>query len=91
MRELRRHRDIRSVEAFRINWQNALKEAESYSDSKMESPFDEKMKAVKILCEIQFMYRKDDIDGYLRYLDKNRDVLKADSFSQSIGSVDVPL
>ena len=92
MRRYKFVRDISIPDAFRINWQNAVKEAEEYSNANMNNPsFDEKMKAVGVLCDVKFMYSKDDIDGYLRYLDKYRDVLKKDTYSQAIGSVDVPL
>ena len=81
-------RDIRLVDAFRLDWQKALREAQAYSDSMMvEKPFDDKMKAVGILFDIKAMYNTDDIDGYLRLLDQNRSVLKSDPYSQAIGSV----
>lgn len=81
-------RDIRLVDAFRLDWQKALREAQDYSDSMMVGkPFDDKMKAVGILFDIKAMYNTDDINGYLRLLDQNRSVLKSDPYSQAIGSV----
>lgn len=87
MRERVKPRDIRLVDAFRIDWRSAVKEAEAYSDSKINGEsFDDKMKAVELLYDVKFMYNKDDIDGYLELLDNSRDVLKMDVYSQSICS-----
>ena len=86
MREVRRPRDISLKDAFRIDWRNAVREAEEYTDSKMNGDFDDKMKAIQILYDVKFMYSKDDIDGYLKLLDMNRDILKHDQYSQSIGA-----
>lgn len=88
----RSYRDIKLVDAFRINWQNALREAEAYSDLMMKGDsFDDRLKGVGILFEVKSMYSRDDIDGYLRYLDSKRVILKTDSWSQAIGSVEVEL
>lgn len=84
----RSYRDIRLVDAFRINWQNALREAEAYSGLMMNSKsFDDRIKGVGILFDVKAMYNRDDIDGYLRYLDSKRDILKKDVYSQSIGPI----
>lgn len=94
MREHRVARSIKCKEVFRIDWQNALKEAKSYAESiynGKNNSFDDRVKAVGLQCEIQFMYSKDDIDGYLRFLDQNRTSLKHDTYSQSIGCVDIPM
>ena len=82
-------RDIRLVDAFRLDWQKSLKEVQAYADSKMNGKdFDEKIEAVKLLFDVKaIMYNTDDIDGYLRLLDQNRAILKSDPYSQSIGSI----
>lgn len=94
MREYRVARSIKCREVFRIDWQNAIKEAKDNTESiinKKDCIFEEKIAAVGIECAIQFMYSKDDIDGYLRYLDKYRTSLKHDKYSQSIGCIDIPM
>lgn len=94
MREHRVARSIKCKEVFRIDWQNALKEAKVHAESVTNGKnysFEERVKAAGIECEIQFMYSKDDIDGYLRFLDKNRTLLKHDIYSQYIGCVDIPM
>ena len=81
-------RDIRLVDAFRLDWQKSLKEVQAYADSKINrKDFDEKIEAVKLLFDVKAMYNIDDIDGYLRLLDQNRAILKSDPYSQAIGSV----
>ena len=81
-------RDIRLVDAFRLDWQKSLKEVQTYADSKMNGKnFDEKIEAVKLLFDVNAMYNIDDIDGYLRLLDQNRVILKSDPYSQAIGSI----
>ena len=80
-------RDIRLVDAFRLDWQKSLKEVQTYADSKMNGNFDEKIEAVKLLFDVKAMYNTDDIDGYLRLLDQNRAILKSDPYSQAIGSI----
>ena len=81
-------RDIRLVDAFRLDWQKSLKEVQAYADSKMTGKdFDEKIEAVKLLFDVKAMYNTDDIDGYLRLLDQNRAILKSDPYSQAIGSI----
>lgn len=81
-------RDIRLVDAFRLDWQKSLKEVQAYTDSKINGKdFDEKIEAVKLLFDVKAMYNTDDIDGYLRLLDQNRAILKSDPYSQAIGSI----
>lgn len=87
----RSYRDIRLVDAIRLDWQNALREANAYSDKMMTKSFDDRLKGVGILFDIKAMYNRDDIDGYLRYLDAKRDILKTDTYSQAIGPAEVPL
>lgn len=94
MREYRVARSIKCREVFRIDWQNAIKEAKANTESiinKKNCVFEEKVEAVGLECLIQFMYSKDDIDGYLRFLDKHRTSFKHDKYSQAIGCVDIPL
>ena len=74
-------RDIRLVDAFRLDWQKSLKEVQAYADSKINGKnFDEKIEAVKLLFDVKAMYNIDDIDGYLRMLEQNRAILKHNSF-----------
>ena len=81
-------RDIRIVDAFRLDWQKSLKEVQAYADFKMNGKdFDEKIESVKLLFDVKAMYNTDDIDGYLRLLDQNRAILKSDPYSQAIGSI----
>lgn len=87
----RSYRDIRLIDAIRLDWQNALREATAYSDMMMAKSFDDRLKGVGILFDVKAMYNRDDIDGYLRYLDAKRDILKTDTYSQAIGPVEVPL
>ena len=81
-------RDIRLVDAFRLDLQKSLREVQTYADLKINSKnFDEKMEAVKLLFDVKAMYNTDDIDGYLRLLDQNRAILKSDPYSKAIGSI----
>ena len=81
-------RDIRLVDAFRLDWQKSLRVVQNYTDSKMNGKdFAEKVEAVKLLFDVKAMYNTDDIDGYLRLLDQNRAILKSDPYSQAIGSI----
>lgn len=81
-------RDIRLVDAFRLDLQKSLREVQTYADLKINGKnFDEKMEAVKLLFDVKTMYNTDDIDGYLRLLDQNRSILKSDPYSKAIGSI----
>ena len=89
MKSYKSKRDfIKIHDAFRLDWQKAIKEASLYRDKILTSKrtsFDDRVTAMGIYCEIDHMYSKDDVDGYLRYLDNHRDLLKLDTYSQIIG------
>lgn len=88
----RRRNSIRKTsillkETFRIDWRQAMKEAEAYSDKNMTNPdFDKKMEAIDLLYQVKYLYQRDDIDGYLVTLDQNRTTLKHDTWSQLVGN-----
>lgn len=70
-------------EAFRIDWNSAIQEAEVYvdkvSNSKGMMPddmFNTLLHAGQVLNTIKRFYQDDAIDFYLEYLDENRTLLK---------------
>ena len=73
-------RSINTIDAIRIDWNTAIKEATDYV-SKIESikpipPFDKHLLSYTILIKIKTMYMADNIGGYLEIIDKYRDILK---------------
>lgn len=70
-------RSIYTKDAIRIDWKNAIKEAEAFvkrtEDKKL--PFKEHLRAYSLLCEIQRLYKADDISSYMDLKEKNKEVL----------------
>jgi len=71
------------MDAIRIDWNKAIGEVEHFIESEGQARhrrsidnMDAMMYGMGLLCEIRDMYRKDDIDGYLKLLDVNRHLLK---------------
>lgn len=89
MKAYKSRRDFIKVhDAFRLDWQKAIREASIYRDKILTSKrtsFDDRVIAMGVYCDIDHMYSRDDTDGYLKYLDEHRDLLKLDMYSQIIG------
>ena len=70
-------RKIEDKDVFRIDWQQAVKEAEVYMKSAMKSKdFDTRLDAVIMFEEIKDAYRGDDAYTYLKIIESNRNLLK---------------
>lgn len=70
-------RRINEKDLFRIDWQQAVKEASDYMNIAMKSKdFDTRLNSVIMFEEINDAYRGDDAYTYLGIIDKNRHLLK---------------
>lgn len=79
MKSLKPVMDIRFLQAIRIDWRAAVKEAEDIMNSNMNDlnlPLEEKLKSVEMFKEINHLYGNDDMDNYIVYLDKHFKELK---------------
>lgn len=64
--------DIKNLEAIKIDWQNAIKEAEEYAVSdKTLVDFDTHLRAYDFVCTIKRFYRDNNVQGYLDFIDEN--------------------